>query len=131
VVNALKAPVLLQPDKILASSSIHKCRAPRLKAVRGLQTGLHKPVANGCPSAIRLCNRQSLSFWLDLDRCINARLCNDGNLDCDGGYRRCFMGQIKSCDALFAVLEVIIRGELRTLKCIYRSTAPQAPGLGS
>jgi hypothetical protein len=33
----------------------------------------------------------------------------------------------KGCDALFAALEVIVRGELRTLKCIYRSTAPQTP----
>jgi hypothetical protein len=36
-------------------------------------------------------------------------------------------GKEKGCDALFAVLEVIVRGELRTLKCIYRSTTPQAP----
>jgi hypothetical protein len=45
-VNALKALVLLQPEKILASSSIHKCLEPMLKAVRDLRTGLHKPVAN-------------------------------------------------------------------------------------
>jgi Domain of unknown function (DUF4351) len=36
-------------------------------------------------------------------------------------------GEEKGCDALFAVLEVIVRGELRRLKCIYRSVAPQAP----
>jgi hypothetical protein len=36
-------------------------------------------------------------------------------------------GKEKGCDALFAALEVIVKGELRTLKCIYRSVAPQAP----
>ena len=31
---------------------------------------------------------------------------------------------------LFEVLEVIVRGKLRMLKCIYRSTAPQTPCIG-
>lgn len=45
-VNVFKAPVLLQSEKPLASSPNHKCLDPRLKAMRDLQTGLHKPVAN-------------------------------------------------------------------------------------
>jgi len=36
-------------------------------------------------------------------------------------------GKAKGCDALFAVLEVIVRGKLRMLKCINRSTAHQSP----
>jgi hypothetical protein len=36
-------------------------------------------------------------------------------------------GKAKGCDALFEVLEVIVRGKFRTLKCIYRSTALQTP----
>jgi hypothetical protein len=36
-------------------------------------------------------------------------------------------GKEKGCDALFVVLEVIVRGKFRTPKCIYRSVAPQTP----